>query len=288
MLKKDSNFVIFHKIIKNGPIFINFRFFKKLCNFYLHYNKTDYYHTKYGWPLFDKNNFFANNKELIETLTNKLSDEKSKKIYKGMIKFRQSRDIKDYPFHIIKEHQYFLKQLKFTEDEVYIDCGASGVTIDLFIKKCPKYKEIIAFEPNEKHYNRLLKRFQNNQKIKILKAGVYDKDCEMLLSNKNKQVVSNDSNIDSQSIKLKAIDNLNLDKVSFIKMDVEGSELSALKGAEKTILRDKPKLAISIYHKCEDMVEIFQYLSSLVPDYHFYVRQYHFVGDTILYAIIDN
>jgi hypothetical protein len=91
------------------------------------------------------------------------------------------------------------------------------------------------------------------------------------------------------SIQVKTIDNLNLEKVTFIKMDVEGAELNALKGAEKTILKDKPKLAICIYHSNEDMVCIAEYIHNLAPEYKLYVRQ-HFLfpsaAETVLYAIM--
>ncbi len=50
-------------------------------------------------------------------------------------------------------------------------------------------------------------------------------------------------------------------------MDIEGAELEALKGAREIIVRDRPKLAISIYHNAEDYVEISAYIKSLVPDY---------------------
>ena len=59
------------------------------------------------------------------------------------------------------------------------------------------------------------------------------------------------------------------DRITMIKMDVEGAELESLKGARKTIQRDKPKLAICIYHKPEDMTEIPLYIKELVPEYRF-------------------
>jgi hypothetical protein len=64
------------------------------------------------------------------------------------------------------------------------------------------------------------------------------------------------------------------ERVTFIKMDVEGAELESLKGAEKTICRDRPKLAVCIYHKREDMVEIPLFIKKLVPDYKLYVRMH--------------
>lgn len=73
---------------------------------------------------------------------------------------------------------------------------------------------------------------------------------------------------------------------TFIKMDLEGSEMQALKGAEKIIKANKPKLAICIYHSDKDMLEIIQYIYSLVPEYKFFVRQHaNSYNETVLYAV---
>ena len=69
-------------------------------------------------------------------------------------------------------------------------------------------------------------------------------------------------------------------------MDVEGAELMALKGAEQIIKTHKPKLAICVYHKDEDIIEIPRYLKSLRQDYSFYLRKYATSADElVLFAI---
>lgn len=77
-------------------------------------------------------------------------------------------------------------------------------------------------------------------------------------------------------------------KITFIKMDIEGAELEALRGAGKTIRKDKPRMAICIYHKPEDLYEIPGYLLSLVPEYRFQVRQYTSMNwETVLYVAVE-
>ena len=75
--------------------------------------------------------------------------------------------------------------------------------------------------------------------------------------------------------------------INYVKMDIEGSELDALKGGEKIIKRDLPHLAISIYHKPSDLWEIGLYLFSIHGNkYKYYIRNYgHQTFDTVLYAI---
>ncbi len=77
------------------------------------------------------------------------------------------------------------------------------------------------------------------------------------------------------------------EQVSFIKMDIEGAEMSALRGARETIKRCKPRMAISIYHSNEDMLDIPEYIHSLVPEYRLFLRAHTMgVAETILYCIL--
>ena len=79
-----------------------------------------------------------------------------------------------------------------------------------------------------------------------------------------------------------------IEKMDFIKMDIEGSELAALKGAEETIRKHRPKLAISLYHKIDDYITIPQYLTETFPFYDFYLDHYTlFMQETVLYAVAD-
>jgi FkbM family methyltransferase len=76
-----------------------------------------------------------------------------------------------------------------------------------------------------------------------------------------------------------------LPHVDFIKMDIEGAELSALKGAEETIRTFKPKLAISLYHRDTDFIEIPTYLERLGVGYEFFLDHFTIYGEeTILFA----
>lgn len=62
----------------------------------------------------------------------------------------------------------------------------------------------------------------------------------------------------------------NIEKIDFIKLDIEGAELDALNGAKKTITKYKPKLAVCLYHQNCDFYNIPLYLKELAPEYKFY------------------
>jgi len=236
--------------------------------------------------------FFAQNAEKVNILANMLADEQSKKEYLGIIKFRQTCSRKDYP-RLKYEHEYFFNHLLLGKDEVFIDCGAYiGDTIDEFLKRCQEYKRIIAFEPDPENFKKLKKKHGANSKITLMNAGVYDKEEYILFKKQGGfSKIINEQNSEQNnfiSVPIKTIDSMNLENVSFIKMDIEGSELNALKGAEKTIAKNKPKLAICLYHSDEDMVRIVEYIHDLIPEYKLYVRHYSSypsVCETVLYAI---
>jgi len=75
-------------------------------------------------------------------------------------------------------------------------------------------------------------------------------------------------------------------KIDFIKLDVEGAELQILKGAKITLKRDRPQLAVAIYHKKEDLFEIPIFLSRVLKNYKYRIGHYSSTfWDTVLYAV---
>jgi len=181
--------------------------------------------------------------------------------------------------------------LQPVENEVYVDCGVlDGDTIKEFINfSNGKYKKIFGFEPDTKSYRRTLDNLHGYERVQVYNKGVWSEETELLFT----ELGDGGSNINADGtvkIPVTMIDKMvGDDVVTLIKMDIEGAELEALKGAAKTIKRCKPRCAISIYHKPEDIIELPFYLQSLVPEYKFYLRQQSVLGnaETVLYALVE-
>ena len=78
----------------------------------------------------------------------------------------------------------------------------------------------------------------------------------------------------------------NVHNLSFIKLDLEGGEFKAINGAKRLIRNSRPVMAVSIYHKPQDIWEIPLLLSEYCEDYNFYIRQHNFNSfDSVLYAV---
>ncbi len=187
--------------------------------------------------------------------------------------------------------QYFEGELfKQSEEEVFIDAGCYHGESSLdFINWCHgKYRKIYAFEPDSHNFEICREIFQRNQidNLQLVNAGLWSKSEVLNFTNSG----GGDSRVnDSGTFKINVVsldEVLNGEKATFIKMDIEGSELEALKGSKQTIQKYRPKLAICLYHKPEDLLDIMLYIKSLVPDYKFYIRHYTlFQVETVLYAI---
>jgi FkbM family methyltransferase len=82
------------------------------------------------------------------------------------------------------------------------------------------------------------------------------------------------------------VQELGLKRLDLIKMDIEGAEPRALVGAEKSIRRFRPQLAISIYHQPDHFFEIPMQIAAMVDGYDFFLKSYHFISnETIFYGI---
>ncbi len=185
--------------------------------------------------------------------------------------------------------QYFdCPEMVCEDGEIFIDCGCfDGETDKQFIAWCGgKYKRIIAFEPDAGNYKIAKRNCADIDNFEIYQAAtgktVGQSYFDMHASSGSRLNKSGESVVQTESIDHV----LQGQKATFIKMDIEGAELDSLLGAETTIKKYKPKLAISIYHKEEDIFAIPNFIMSCRDDYRFYIRHYtSCTFETILYAL---
>lgn len=150
-------------------------------------------------------------------------------------------------------------------------------------------KKIYAFEPDDVHFPVCQKFFQDNIRIPchIEHAGLHSRTTELTFSDDH-SAGARFSEQGSFRVKAVALDDVvaSEDRVTFIKLDIEGTELDALKGMTQTVRRCHPILAICLYHKPQDIWEIPRFVRDLVPTHRLYIRHYTPSPlDTVLYAI---
>lgn len=171
------------------------------------------------------------------------------------------------------------------EKEVFVDAGAydGKTTLEFMDWAGENYMASYVMEPFEDSKEMIEENLKGISNIHVFYKAAWDKDEELFFGGEARGAMVKDDGMRIQATKIDDI--VNDDKVTFIKMDIEGSELKALKGAENTIRNNKPKLAICIYHKPEDIIEIPEYIESLVPEYKFAIRHYtSCMWETVLYA----
>ncbi|MCS3924928.1 FkbM family methyltransferase [Methanosalsum natronophilum] len=159
----------------------------------------------------------------------------------------------------------------------YLDCGAYIGDSAIILKEHFKAKRIFCFEPNSMNYNNLLESIHLNKLEQFLfpiKKGVGVENTYLKMINNG--VISKVSTTPDQNY-LEEVEIVKIDEfvkfndlnIGLIKMDIEGFELEAVKGALSTIKKFKPTLLISIYHTGKDFFEIPTLLKLLVPEYKF-------------------
>ena len=174
--------------------------------------------------------------------------------------------------------------------DVFVDAGCyDGQDTIQFMMHCNnEHAKTLAFEPNPLLYTNCVQNLKNARATTVYPYGLWSETAELALGNlgPNSRVLQ-DPNENVFKIKTVKLDDiLNGENVSYIKMDIEAAELNALKGAEQTVLKHRPRLAISVYHKPEDIWELPNYILSLQSDYKLYLRHYSlYQSETVLYAV---
>lgn len=234
--------------------------------------------------------------EKINLLKNCLADQRSKDVVDAIVEKKNSgfmdyTDIKEWT-----GTEYFLEEFwRPAKDgkEVFIDGGGyTGDTIEEFIKWTKgNYQRVYSFEP-QKDKNQIIRDSLwkwGEGKVRLYEYGLWS--CRTSLSFQNGDNMYSGKIVDQEKegcvIETVALDELIDERVTFLKMDIEGAEAEAIKGAKNIIQKDKPKLAICIYHKPNDLWEIPLMIHELVPEYKMYIRHMGIrCYGTILYATL--
>ena len=245
--------------------------------------------------------WFKKQKERIIFAYNLFEDNESKKIYVNGLCNRIAPSISECLWDELysDEGQYFYENyLKLTDNEVYVDCGA--YTGDTVIEFCDavnnKYDKIFAFEVDENNFATMNENIREKDIIlynygvwsenKNLDYGIGSSDNEPLAGISIYKTEKSKNNVIKAAQVKKLDDILDGERVTFIKMDVEGCEVEALKGAESIIRTQKPKLAICVYHKVSDFWEVPLLIKKFNNDYHFVIRHHSKINcnETVVYA----
>ena len=183
--------------------------------------------------------------------------------------------------HDIRYGQYEQGDIQLAEDDVIIDAGAFiGDTGVYFHHKLGGRCQVHSFELLDENLALLVHNFERNGvrdgQVVINKLALADRTGdEIVIADGATQGSTSIFGKSSQGTKVQTITlddyvtQLNLEKVDFIKMDIEGAELQALAGARQTIQHFKPKLAICLYHKWNDAFTIPQAIHATGVDYSF-------------------
>jgi FkbM family methyltransferase len=205
----------------------------------------------------------------------------------------------------MKSEQYFFRRDKTfvgpEKGDVILDCGALfGDTAIKFAAYAGTAGKVYSFDPVPRHAKIAREAVVWNQledRIEVFACGVSNKSTVHDLADVDAHQPPTNEDIQPGHRLRAAEPTITIDdfcrqkgvqSVSYIKMDIEGSEAEALEGACNTIAAFRPKLAVCLYHKPSDLWTIPAELKRRYPFYKLYLQHYSLhLEETVLYAIAD-
>lgn len=244
---------------------------------------TNYWKT---FPLWGKDNHevysniataFYKNREKFQWMYDHLQDNQSRKVLISVLnRWRYFKPEVDGSIKETRYDDYFDRELVFCdEDEVFVDLGGYiGDTFLSYIKNYGPCKCYYCYEISKENFEKISKLVQEHSELDCRLKGAGDKADVMYLHTGNHDSANHLEKSGLETVEVVAIDEDITEPITFLKMDIEGAEQSALRGCEQHIKEDKPKLALSVYHNFEDIWKLAYMVEEWVPGYHFYLR-YH-------------
>lgn len=223
-------------------------------------------HFQFGFPYpyvgkgtpFIEQNFVQEHKESLERIHGYLSDDLSKETFYAFLKSKITGDV-SLINACYRDQQYFPKDiLCFNDDEIVLDAGAyDGDTLEDYLREVGPFSSYHAYEPDTRYFNRLQEKKNAlcMDNLCVYPKALADKPGYLNFDIRGPESSGITQNETAFKVEATTVD-ASVDKISFLKVDIEGAEYCALLGAQRTIFECKPKVAISVYHKSEDIIEL--------------------------------
>ncbi len=223
----------------------------------------------------------------LQDVSRLLADAESRHILQQIVAYRDSGDLRQCPVPSSLD-EYMPHDLpRYSDPLRLIDCGAfTGVAIEKFISAGHVLESLVAFEPDLSNYEKLTKKDFGATRSLCLPLGVWSSGAQLRFSDQGTMgsAISADGHTVIQCV---AIDDaLKNFFPNLIKLDVEGAEVEALRGAQATIESQRPNLCVSVYHKPGHLFEIPLLIKAWNPDYQFHLRVHEFnTFGVVLYCL---
>lgn len=228
------------------------------------------------WPAF----VTAQRKEIQEHLTEwtgmlqSFADETSRRTFLDVLRYRLSADpeyMEEYAVRI--SDQYFEDFMRY-EGETFIDAGGyDGDTAQAFADRYPDYRQIVLFEPSETNMRAARERLAGYRDIEFRTIGLSDSRGKIAFDQDSGSASAISGN-GTSLIEVDTLDAAVTSQVNVIKMDLEGWETNAPRGAVRHITESRPKLAIAVYHDAADFRLVHQFVTAFGHGYECYLRHY--------------
>lgn len=242
---------------------------------FFNYNQWDAYFTKIS----------ARDLRYLKRL---FTDQHSLKVLEGIVKFRESLD----PVDLVSSdfNQYRHPIVRVARGDCVIDAGAwTGDSAESFSKDVGSVGQVLCFEPDEDAQTQIPSRHN----VRVIAAALSDFSGEGILqqpeplwdgANRSGGMLVGDKSGSGKAVECVTLDELELQACSAIKMDIEGSEGAAIRGAQVTIRRFRPQLMISAYHRFDDLYVLPRQISEIAPYRFFLGHHSEAVIETVLYG----
>lgn len=225
--------------------------------------------------LYDRLNQLKNHREDFIWLFEELVDYRSKMVLNGILHYWVEYDYKlATKINETNYNSYFdLDIIQPDPEEVFVDLGAYiGDTIEDFVRDMGIYKKIYCYEITKDTFEKLQKNLSKYENIVLNNKGVGEKNGVMYISDSADISANKIAEQGENEIEIVTLDEDIKEKITFIKMDIEGAEQQALKGAERHVREEKPKLAICTYHNNHDIWQIPRMIRDMNSEYKLYMR----------------